>query len=64
MNIIKSCVSLIRAAFSEAVECRHDDVQCAKCAENWYADGEGIGPVMPRHDRPKRGVIPKGTDQS
>ena len=58
MNIIRSAVFLLKSAFSEAVECRHGDVQCAKCAEDWYADSEGIGPVMPRHDRPQRGVIP------
>lgn len=64
MSIIKSVVSWVKAAFSEAVECHHGDVQCGKCAQDWYADGEGIGPVMPQHDRPQRGVIPREIDQA
>ena len=58
MGIIKAIMTKVNAFFAKAVECRHGDIQCAQCAQDWFADGEGIGPVTPRHDRPQRGVIP------
>ena len=58
MGIIRNIIATAKAAFTEATECRHGDIQCAQCAQDWFADGEGIGPVTPRHDRPQRGVIP------